>query len=336
MESTNISKKPDVQYNEKKFNENLKNDLKSLNVIMLKTILEEKKIEFNPQITDFDELKESAYKNMTRRQKIAVKKKLIDAQKELNEFLKEMKTSSNTKGQNFFEKLGKDVALPATKAAGLAIATAAIYNALMFLPTPVRTITGAAGMSRAVYKGSKAILNQKRNSIGKRYDQIIEKLEIKRNINDEIVDSRFSEKEIEVIKQYFEKYNTQIDTSDYNNLKTTIKNLNNKRKLGLINELNGCRNEKLDINQELRFLKNNEKINYIKSFSAGIAAGAVAGKIFSNKILGPVGTVLGKIPIVSKAVSNIPAGIRSNNRWNNSTCKSRRSNCIWCNKRYLS
>lgn len=328
MKSTNTHIETSNADKEKDFKQGLKNDLQSLNVIMLKTILANKKIEFNPEIDDFNELKKSAYKKMTRREKIAVKKELLDAQKELNEILEDMKGASNSKFQNVLGKLEKNLALPAAKAAGLAITTAAIYNALMFLPTPVRTITGVVGMTRAVYKGSKAALKQRRENIGKRYDKIISKLEIKRDINDKIIDSRFSNEEIEVIKRYFERYNTEIDVSNYDNLRASIKGLNNKRKLELINKLNDIRDDKLDIDQELRFLKNKEKTNYVKSIASGIAAGAATGGVLSSNSFKALSAltagVFSKIPgsaIIEGITSLGTIGLRSYNWWNNSLSK---------------
>lgn len=336
METSNVDK-------EKDFKQGLKNDLQSLNVIMLKTILENKKIEFNPQINDFDELKKSVYKNMTRSQKIAVKKELLDAQKELNEILEDIKGASNTEFQNVVGKFEKNLVLPAAKAAGLAITTAVIYNALLFLPNPVRTITGVVGMTRAIYKGSKAVLKQKRENIGKRYDKIISKLEIKRDINDNIVDTRFSKDEIEIIRKYFESYNTEIDVSNYDSLKASIKGLNNKRKLELINKLNETRDDKLDINQELRFLKNKEKTNYIKSIASGIAAGAATGGIVKSesfKILNNVTAgILSNIPgsAIIEGITSVGAiGLRSHNWWNNCISKKWIKVNIWSCKRNIS
>lgn len=274
-----FSKKSEV----KQLKNNVTKDIQDLNLAILKSILVKEKIEFNPQIQDYKELKKSVYKNLSKEEKQKIEDKLKDIQYEINSTLSEMKDLSTPKLKKFFENINSQILSPIARSALVGIMSTVMYNGLMLIPNPIRTIVGVAGTTRAIYKGSKAILKRKREQIGKRYDNLIEKLEVEKDGKGNIIDTRFSAEEIKLIKTYFEKINKNVDISNYEHMRQQIKELNNTEKFSLINSLNNRKVIPIDIENELKGMKKAEKKGILKSIVEGAMVG-IAGTSAVNSI----------------------------------------------------
>lgn len=260
-------------YYEKSFGMLLKEELKDSKLELFKRILIEKNIKFDENITDFNKLKKLVYKDLSKDEISEIEQEMKNVNNEISELLDLIQDATDTKIQKILDKIKSNIISPIAMATAFSITTKVIYTALVTLPTPVRTITGAVGLAGMVYKGSKAVMNAKRRQISKRYDRIISKLETTYDEDGNIIDSRFNEEEQEKILKYLERINIPVKSKNYEDIMEAIKLLKNKNKLEIIKILNDAKGQPIDIDKELNMERKKEKFGFLKEIVAGIGIG---------------------------------------------------------------
>lgn len=257
---------------------------------LLKNTLDKENIKYDPELKTYEELREYLRNTMSIQEQIALDRKLRTSQDEMLAFADELKMDTNTTSQKVLERMEKAFSKVKDKAAFATLAAITGYGVaelwkLMNMSVSASTaallttggLTAVTGAS-AVYFGGKALINHRRKVKGELYDQIIKKLEVTRDKDGNIKDTRFDDDEKAEIKKYFETIGKDLDISNYDKIRENIKALKNPQKLELIKRLNEVKGLPLDINKELAKNKQ-KKIQNIKDTFAAIVKGAVAGTI---------------------------------------------------------
>lgn len=257
---------------------------------LLKNTLDKENIKYDPELKTYEELRDYLRKTLSVQEQIELDRKLRTSQDEMLDFANELKKDTNTTSQKILENVEKAFGKVTDKAAFATLATITGLGVvkiwkLINMPISANTvtllatggITAVTGAS-AVYLGGKAILNHRRKVKGELYDQIIKKLEITKDKDGNIKDTRFDDEEKAEIKRYFETIGKDLDISNYDKIRENIKSLKNPQKLELINRLNELKGLPLDINKELARNKE-KKIQNIKDIFKSIGTGFVGGTV---------------------------------------------------------
>lgn len=283
---------------ETEFIQRIRDDVKDIKLDLLKNILANEGIAFNPAITNYKELKKDTFKTLSKAQKKKIEYQLQKGQDEIIDVIDSIDDNSSTNLQKFLTQLYENVVSPTAKGALLAVTSKIVYSALVTLPTPIRTITGIAGFTGAIYKGSKLILKNRKKKESKICDNIFRKLETVKDEDGNILDTRFKEEERKLIKEYFSNKGKEISEKNFD-IQKEIQRLNNTEKIELINIINNYKGNPLDISKELKDERKQEKINGIKSIiegiGMGVAVGSFANSIDETLIAGPVNGFAAKI-----------------------------------------
>ena len=232
-------------------NELVREDLKSLEVDLLKQILLENGIEFDNQISDYQELKKNLKATADKDTIRKIEEQENQSRKELSEFIREIQVASPQTAKTIVSNFSERFAKPATKAIATLGISRLLFDAMLFLPCPLRTITGATTLIGTTLISKIAHAKQKREEQSKQYDSIIDELAKTRDKDGKVLEDHFFAEQVEVIEKFFAKNNKKIETIPYSNMMNEIYSLKNKDKLKLINELIASLNGKIDINKEL-------------------------------------------------------------------------------------
>ena len=104
--------------------------------------------------------------------------------------------------------INEKIISPTAKSVAVIGISRAMFDALLFLPSTARTIVGVSSVGIKAFKDYKGQLAKKKQEIGKQYDQLLEKMETKTDKDGNVIEKKFSKKEIEIIKAFFSKKRT--------------------------------------------------------------------------------------------------------------------------------
>lgn len=252
----------------------LDKELVNAKLYTLKTLLEDKKINIPDNIETLKELKKYLKKQLTPNEYGAIEQLFTDVDKKFDETINKLKTGSTNAFTKFLHTI-EDVLKPLGK--GI-INTLAIRTAIKLAPTITLklTLTGLLTLKNVV-KLNKT--NKYKNIANKSYacNMILKELETSKDVNGNILDTRFDENTIEQIKNFLKTNNIKYIDTGYLSLRDCIYKLPLEKKEALINIINNLKGNNIDVKTQLskyeKSLLDKFKDNFVKPIVIGGGAG---------------------------------------------------------------
>ncbi len=276
---------PNYELSEKEKNEMkelIQRDMKDVKLDVLKSILREKNIDFDDSISSYEELKKSvkASVGMEKFSEIATEEEVNN--KEITQFLSALENDGAITPQKLFNDFKNMVIKPTAKSVATIGLSRALFDAMVFLPSPVRTIAGVAALGATVFKGVKGQLDKFRAQETERYDNVLETLKTKKDEDGNAVLKEYSSAQIAEINKFLEEKGVETKDISYNSMSAEVDKLKNKDKLELINRINDVSDNKLDIKDELRKERKIQKAKAGKKNLLRFGLGAALGIVGAN------------------------------------------------------
>lgn len=230
----------------------LKLSLQSAKLNFLKQSLRDRGIEFDETIEDIKEFQKSVIKKLNPATRKEINKALLEFSLEMEGTINGLQAGSTTKFQEILKGFG-NAGKRTTKTAILGMAATTV---LKYVPSiEMKAIAGVAIGTGIVLKGSKNYINNKRKERADAYNNILSDLEIKKDENGNIVDTRPSENVQNVIKDFLSNNNVSFDRDDYIDIREKMYKLNNKDKRKLINIINNMTGNEIDVDARVKDLE---------------------------------------------------------------------------------
>lgn len=263
-------------------NDLIKNDVKNLEVDLLKQILQENNIEFDNQLSNYQELKKHLKLTIDKKTLSKIENEENLARKELSEFIKEIQAGAPSTVKTILGDFSNKFTIPAAKTIATLGISRILFDAMLFLPCPIRTITGAVTLVGTKLISKVSYAKQKREEQSKQYNEIIDDLAKTRDKDGKVIEDHFITEQVEVIKKFFNKNGKTIETIPYSNMMNEIYSLKNKEKLELIGEISKSLNKKVNINKELSKGKRKKGLKSIVKKIEHTASVVGIGMLLSN------------------------------------------------------
>ncbi len=253
---------------------------------LLKKSLTEMNILYDDSITDVSELLKSLKKTVSEREYILIEQAYEKVTKQLDTVCDELKNGSMSAFTKFVTTT-KDIATPLVDSSAVSMA---FRTAILASPTiELKVISGAASL---LYSGYRLVKNDKQKKLmDKEYeiDRMLLEIELTKDENGKILDTRFSEKNQEIIREYLKEHKVEFNDTGYLSLRQAMNKLDSKEKLELLNRMinmNGY-----DMNSNNRLEKYNDSFfeSFKKNAITPIAAGAAAGVGVATTVNATVG-----------------------------------------------
>ncbi|MBQ3409224.1 MAG: hypothetical protein IJH12_08495 [Clostridia bacterium] len=284
---------------------------------ILATILTEKGIAYDSNITSYNALKKYAKENLSKEDYKNVISEEEESRKEVADFAKELEAGGPYSVDRFVRGLKTNFLRPAAQNALMLIISRALFDAALFLPTPVNAILGVASLGTTILRGPAKLLAEKKKKQAEMYDAILEDIETKRDEDGLTTEKRFSQHEIDTINEFFRKKEMKkdifhlnkideykdIEFESYREMKAKIALLKNKDKYELIKELNKLSETEDRIAKQISKQDKLRKVKTAGKVVGNIGLGLGVGVLMSNidKEIQP----LIKLPIPKRIVRKI-------------------------------
>ena len=223
----------------------IKDQYKDVKLNILKEALKNANIKYDDTTTSLGELKSSLKANLTDydyNRALDVFSKIDSSFDNMLKTLGEGATDSLSKFFNTFEKVSKPIAKVGAK-------SLASRTALILAPTMVsKLVVGGALTANAVYK---MVKNRKEGKVvdeAYQCDRVLQELEVSRNNNGDVLDTRFNEDVQEEIRKFLKDNNISFNDFGYLSLRETIYSLDTSKKKELCNIINQKLGNKVDVN----------------------------------------------------------------------------------------
>lgn len=259
----------------KKFTKvNLKEKLETGKLELIKKYLDNNEIKYNASISSIEELKQELKNTLPE----SIYNMVLDNVKEIetkietlcNDLLKGS-TNSFTK---FVNTSLNSIIKPITKATTFSLAS---RTALILAPTITSKLAvGAALTGRSIYKivkskKYKTIINEKYET-----DRILQELEITKDNNNNIINTRFNQEIQNKIINYFNEHKISFNNTGYLSLREKIYSLDVKEKQELCRIINEALGRGINLDERINKYKNSP-FEFIKKFGKNVGTGVAGG-----------------------------------------------------------
>lgn len=285
-----------IKTKQKQLVEVMESEMKDVRYKMLYTILTEEGIDFNSEIKTYEELKKSLEKTLPRNEYKKIIDEEAEAQKEVTNFIKEIEVGGPNTIDKFVRELKTNFLRPAAQNAIMLILSRALFDAALFLPSPVNIVAGAVTLGTTILTGPAKLLIEKHAKQTKQYDGILEDIETKRDENGLTTEKRFSQQEIDVINTFFKEKESKkihlnksymdeykdIEFGSYSEMKAKISKLGNGDKFKLIGELNKLNDTEGKLAMQIAKQEITRKASTAAKVVGDVGLGLGVGVLMSN------------------------------------------------------
>lgn len=256
--------------------EQMKLKLDQFKLQLLQDALESREIPYNPNIDNYYELRKYIIDSdripKEKKQELYNVADLIDS--EVNKLLDELVNGSTTALDRFIRNTYTKIVKPVGKSVINGLAVSSLLQMAPTLELKLGVIAASLGVSSIkLIKTLKARAYQKSNA---ECDKALKEMEITKK-DGKIVDTRFPESVVQVIKDYFKDHNIAFEDTGYLSVRETLYNLDYEQKLELTRILISKTGREINIDERIK--KYNEDFttfvsnNVIKPITIGGATG---------------------------------------------------------------
>lgn len=208
--------------------------------------LEEKNISLTQEFKTVKELRKYAKKNLNELEYNKVKNIVNSIESQMNNTVKKLKNGST----NAFSKLiNSDLGKTILKSLGISLST---RTALILAPTLATKIAvGTFIAGRGIYRIAKNNKKRKKINVENELNVILQDLELTRDTDGMLIDTRFSEDIQKFINDFLDSKYIDYNKTGYLAMREVIYNLDFNTKKELCNKLNIATNKGIDINERL-------------------------------------------------------------------------------------
>ncbi len=285
MEAVLDNINPSISLQNKKqeeINSLIKEDLKNLDIELLKQILLENNIDYDNKLTSYKDLKKQLSSTLPREEFKKIEEQEKAAQKEIIEFMNEIQAGGPKTLLTSLNNISNKFVIPAAKTVATLGISRILFDAMLFLPCPVRTIAGATTVLGTTLVSKIAYAKHKREEKSKQYDKLLDELAEVKDENGKVIEEHFFPEQTKIIEDFFHEKGKDIKIIPYSNMMNEIHKLKNKDKLKLIEELNESLHNKIDINKELSRGRIKKRLKSVVSGIEKTALCVGVGMILSN------------------------------------------------------
>ncbi len=302
-----------VKENKIKVINQAKNQLNNVKVDILKKALDERNISYDNDITDFLELTSYLKKNLNVKEYEDIKIVITNINQKIEEVLKDLIAGSTNAFSKFLQGGYESLIKPLAEATTISLAS---RTALTLAPTLPMKLAVSGALSG--YTAYKLIKNHKYNKIAnKNYElnKILEELEVTKNKNNQICDTRFNKNIQDTIRNFFRENNINFTDTGYLSLREAIYSLPLPEKEKLCRLLINVTGIGIDIDKRLEkynknvFKKAKEQVvsPIVKTSVAGAAVATTINAIdpailstpINSTVVGTLISKLAKSPVVA-------------------------------------
>ena len=260
----------------------IERDIADIKTDTFKSILREKNIDFDDSITKYDDLKKSVRNSVDSKVFSEICAEEEENQKEITEFLSVLENDGDLTPKKLLNDFNNMVVKPTAKSVATIGLSRVLFDAMVFLPSPVRTIAGVAALGTTIFKGVKGQLDKFRAQETERYDNVLEKLRTHKDEEGNVVSKEYSSAQTAEILKFLSEKGVKTEDESYNSMNAEVAQLKNKDKLALIKRINEVSGDKLDIDDELRKERKMQKAKAGKKNILKVIAGAALGIVGAN------------------------------------------------------
>ena len=278
-----------ITANKKEVIKSLEKKLQLEKCKLLKSALTEMNIMYNDSITDPNELMKSLKSTVTEKEYHIIENTYDKIAKQLDAVCEDLKSGSTTAFTKFIET-AKELAVPLvdSTAVSMAFRTA-------ILASPTIELKVAAGAGSLLYSGYRLVKNDKAKKVmDKEYeiDRMLLEIEMTKDEEGKIIDTRFSEKNQQIIRDFLKEKRVEFNDTGYLSLRQAMSKLKSDEKLQLVNVLINMNGYNMDSNKRLSkydesFLES-FKNNAVKPIAATTAAGVATATTINATVGGDV------------------------------------------------
>ncbi len=261
----------------------IQRDVKDVKLDVLKNILREKNITFDDSVAKYEDLRKSVRGSVDEKTFSEICAEENTSNNEITKVLTALENDGSFNPQKFLNDLKDMVVKPTVKSvATIGLSRVLFDAAVFFLPSPVRTIVGAAALGTTVFKGVKGQLDKFRTQETERYNNVLETLRSQKDDEGNVVSNEYSSAQVAEITKFLSEKGVETKDMSYNSMSTKVDELKNKDKLELINRINEASGSKLDIKDELRKERKIQKAKAGKTNLLKFGLGAALGIVGAN------------------------------------------------------
>lgn len=254
--SSNVDEKElvnKIDFEREKVVKELKGRMDQTKFELLKKYLENEKIFIPDNLKTTKELMNFARKNLSKEEYKIVKKKKTLINNDVDNMINSLENGSTSAFSNKFKKIMNTI-----KSVGLTVAKPLALSAVLNVvaPPPLKIFTGAAMLA---YSGYKLVKTRKKRKVANQQyglSKMIREMEVTRNIDGKIVDTRFSLDMQEKIRKFLKERKIVFEDTGYVSLMNAIYSLDFDNKKAVCNFINNSLGNRFNIEDELKKYKN--------------------------------------------------------------------------------
>ena len=290
-----------VRVNKREVIKNIEKKTEEGKLELIKAALREKNFSFDDSINDYHEFVKYVDSELAGGELYLAKKVIDTINKEVDQMINELTNGSTTAFKDFINRIGKKVEL----VGNIATNSLAVNTIITLVPTAV----GKAGIGivltgLSLYNLNKTDKYKQMTNLTYELNKILQELEITKDANGKLIDTRFNETIVNTIKEFLKNNSIVYEDTGYLSLRDTIYNLSNEQKEMLCNILNNQKGNTINVDERITpyreglFKRIGDK--YIKEMSIGAAGGATIATTINSinpgLLAGPAnGTIVGTI-----------------------------------------
>lgn len=302
--------KKTAEKNRKKSIKQLVEKMNAEKLRVLQKYLEESNITFDASINDYYKLKKYLKDKLSKEVYATIDDKCKEIDSSFENLINDLSNKSTIGFDKFVDGIGK-ILKPVS--IGLALNTA-----FRLAPTPVTKL--AVGAVSAVYTGYNLIKNNKYKKIITRegkLNEMLQDLEFKYDDDGNLIDTRFSKVEQEIIRNKLKEMDVQFIDAGYQTLRSVLYGLDYDKKIKIVMALSGATDVKKfekELNKYGKKSLFNSKaflpvttvassalLQCLAALVNGTVVDLAIDKIFNNSILGKVsGSLAALLTVVNK------------------------------------